>query len=343
LTEATVDIRMIAEGGPAPVAPRRGRRGAWIIRRIMAGFATIAGVSVLVFVATQVLPGNAARQLLGRNATPENVRIVERELGLQKPIVAQYGSWVGNAIQGDFGRSLTRDRLRVSALLADPIANSAVLVILSAVLGIGLGLVLGITAASRQGGLVDAALMGIAFVFTAVPEFVVALLLAILFATSVFEILPAISSIPPGESPFANLTSYVLPVATLVLATIPYIGRLVRASVIDAMDSEYVRMARLKGLDERRILFRHALPNAIVPTIQGIAVIVGYLAGGVVLVEYVFGFPGVGTELVNAIQARDIPTVQALGLLLAAVYVAANVLADIAVVYASPRTRTALR
>jgi peptide/nickel transport system permease protein len=155
--------------------------------------------------------------------------------------------------------------------------------------------------------------------------------------------LPAISSIPPGESPFANLTSYVLPVATLVLATIPYIGRLVRASVIDAMDSEYVRMARLKGLDERRILFRHALPNAIVPTIQGIAVIVGYLAGGVVLVEYVFGFPGVGTELVNAIQARDIPTVQALGLLLAAVYVAANVLADIAVVYASPRTRTALR
>jgi peptide/nickel transport system permease protein len=177
----------------------------------------------------------------------------------------------------------------------------------------------------------------------ALPEFVVGIALVVLFATSALQLLPAVSILPPDESPLRHLKELILPTATLVVAVTPYIARIMRASMVEVLESDFVEMARLKGMSERKVVWRHAVPNAIAPAIQVMALNLAYLAGGIVVVEFVFAYPGIGAAFVDAVANRDLPVVQALAMLIAAVYVFLNVAADVATILVSPRLRTSLR
>jgi peptide/nickel transport system permease protein len=177
----------------------------------------------------------------------------------------------------------------------------------------------------------------------ALPEFVVAILLVVLLGTTVFQVLPAVSLIPPQDYPWQHMNEMVLPVLTLVIAVTPYVSRIMRASMVEVLESDYVEMARLKGMSEQKVLWRHSVPNGIAPTIQVIALNLAYLAGGIVVVEFVFGYPGIGAAFVDAVANRDIPVVQALAILIAALYVILNVAADVVTILVSPRLRTSLQ
>jgi peptide/nickel transport system permease protein len=228
----------------------------------------------------------------------------------------------------------------VSTLLGGRVVNTLLLVLAATLITIPLSVLVGMSAAVRRDRLVDRAFSVSSLVLNAVPDFVIGMLLVVIFATTVFTILPAVSLIPQGDSPFKHPLAFVLPVATLVITCVPYLSRLVRASMIDVLATESVLLARLKGLPERTIVFRHALPNALVPAIQGSAQVLAYMAGGIVVIEYLFGFPGLGSALVSAVQLRDVPVIQAATLLLAAFYIVVNLIADVLSVYVTPRLRT---
>jgi len=218
--------------------------------------------------------------------------------------------------------------------------NSLYLMIVVGLVGVPLSLGLGIWAALRRDKAFDHATSTITLAAAALPEFVVAIALIILFATVVLHALPPVSLVAPGTSVWSNPDVLVLPVATLTIAVVPYIYRMARGTMIEVLESEYIEMARLKGTPRRALLLRHALPNALAPTVQAIALTFAYLAGGVVVVEYVFGYPGIGQGLVQAVSARDLPTVQFIVLLLAAFYVAVNILADVVAIMVTPKLRT---
>ncbi len=307
-------------------------------RRLALGVLTLFLVSVVIFFATQVLPGNAAYAVLGQHATPERVAELEKQLHLDEPVYVQYWDWISGLFQGNLGNSFSNGD-PVSELVGPRIANSAVLVLLAGAIGTFIGVGLGMLAARRRDGILDNILSVIALAVTALPEFVVAIGLVMLFASLALHILPGTSFIPPGVSPWANPSLLVLPVATLVIVIVPYIFRMMRGAMIEALESDYVEMAKLKGVSRRRVMLVHALPNSIAPTIQVIGLNLLYLAGGIVVVEYVFAYPGLGAGLVDAVSSRDIPTIQFITLVLAAFYVFMNILTDVVALLASPRRR----
>ena len=319
---------------------RGGGISGFIVRRLLLGLLTLFLVSVVVFVATQAL-GDPARAILGRDATPERLAALQNQLNLDQSLVQQYLNWLGGLLHGDLGDSLAA-QLPVSTLLHDRLINSAVLVFCAAVVSIPLSIVLGSYAALRREKPFDTISTNVMLLLAALPEFVVAVLLVILFATTVFTWLPAISAVPPGTHPWDDPKILILPTLTLILAVAPYVARIMRASMIEVLESDYVEMARLKGLPERTVLRRHALPNAIGPVFQVIAINLAYLAGGIVVVEYVFAYPGIGSALLDAVVNHDIPVVQALAMLIAGVYVVVNLLADVATILVTPRLRTQL-
>jgi peptide/nickel transport system permease protein len=312
-----------------------------VLRRVVLGVITLLAVSLLVFGATQALPGDPARAILGRNATPESMAALRVQLHLDRPVVLQYLDWLKGLVTLNLGNSLASQQ-PVSKLLGGRLVNSAFLVLLAGVFSIPLSIVLGAWGAMRRDRTVDIVSSLVLLALAALPEFVVAIGLVILFGTTVFTVLPAVSLIAPGSRPWDHLHELVLPTATLVIAVTPYISRIMRASMLEVLESDYVEMARLKGLRERKIVWRHALPNAIAPTIQVIAINLAYLAGGVVIIESVFNYPGIGLALVDAVNNHDIPVVQALAMLIAAVYVVLNLLADVATILVTPRLRTRL-
>jgi peptide/nickel transport system permease protein len=317
--------------------------GVWgfIVRRLLLGILVLILVSVLVFLATQALPGDPARAILGRNANPASLAALRRQLHLDRPVIDQYVTWVTGLLHGNFGTSLAAQE-PVSTLLAPKLVNSAVLVALAAVLSIPLSIAIGAWAALKREKVFDQASSNLMLVLAALPEFVVAVVLVIVFATTVFHALPAISTVPPGSRPWNNWEALVLPTVTLVIAVAPYVSRIMRASMIEVLESDYVEMARLKGLPERTILIRHALPNALGPVFQVIALNLAYLAGGIIVIEVVFNFSGIGGAVVEAVVNHDLPVVQALAILIAAVYVVLNLLADVATILVTPRLRTRL-
>ena len=319
---------------------RGGGISGFVVRRVLLGILTLFLVSVVVFVATQAL-GDPARAILGRDATPERLTALQNQLNLDQSLVQQYLNWLGGLLHGDLGDSLAA-QLPVTTLLHDRLINSAVLVSCAAVISIPLSIALGSYAALRREKPFDTISTNIMLLLAALPEFVVAVLLVILFATTVFTWLPAISAVPPGTHPWDDPEILILPTLTLILAVAPYVARIMRASMIEVLESDYVEMARLKGLPERTVLRRHALPNAIGPVFQVIAINLAYLAGGIVVVEYVFAYPGIGSALLDAVVNHDIPVVQALAMLIAGVYVVVNLLADVATILVTPRLRTRL-
>ena len=320
---------------------RHGGIAAFIVRRLLLGVFVLFLVSVLVFAATQAL-GDPARAILGRNATPASLAALRKQLHLDQSLIGQYVTWAGGILHGDFGTSLAAQE-PVSKLLGSRLVNSGVLVLFSGIVSIPLSIAIGSWAALRREKAFDTVSSNLMLVLAALPEFVVAVLLVILFATTVFKgLLPAISPLSIGQRPWQVPKELVLPVATLVIAVAPYVARIMRASMVEVLESDYVEMARLKGLPERTVLVRHALPNAIGPVFQVIAINLAYLAGGIVVVEYVFNYSGIGSALQDAVVNHDLPVVQALAMLIAAVYVVLNLIADVATILVTPRLRTRL-
>ena len=315
----------------------------FILRRVLLGLLTLLLVSLVVFAATQALPSDPARAILGRTSTPESVATLRKQLDLNHSAVYQYTHWLGRFVTGDLGKSLAARGEPVTKVLGTRLENSTFLVFLAAVFSVPLSILLGVIAARRRDGPLDHSISLVVLGLAALPEFVVGIVLVLLFGTTVFHWLPAVSLIPPGDAPWQHLKELVLPTATLVLAVSPYIARIMRASMVEVLESDFVEMARLKGMPERHVLWRHAVPNAIAPAIQVIALNLAYLAGGIVVVEFVFAYPGIGSAFVDAVANRDLPIVQALAVVIAAAYVFFNLLADIATILVSPRLRTSLR
>ena len=309
-------------------------------RRIAIGVVTLFLVSVVVFVATEVLPGNAAYAVLGRSASPARVRALETAMHLNRGIFDQYWVWISGIFTGRLGNSLVNG-LPVWGFVEPRIVNSAVLVVLAGAIGAVVGVALGAVAALRKDGWFDHVTSVVVLAVTSLPEFVVAIALIILLSTVVWHLFPAVSLLPPGTYAWDAPSLLVLPVATLVIVIVPYIFRMMRAATVEALESDYVEMARLKGVPEWRIVLMHALPNAVAPTIQVIGLNFLYLAGGIVIVEYVFNFPGIGQGLVGAVSTRDIPVIQFIVLVLAAFYVVVNIVTDVIALLATPRRRIA--
>jgi peptide/nickel transport system permease protein len=330
------------------VAGRRanGRRAAHPIlhlvqRRTASGVLTLFLVSVVIFVATEILPGNAAEAILGRNDTSyRRLHELEVQLHLNRPAVDQYWTWLSGLFTGHLGRSLLNHQ-PVWSLVEPRLVDSAALLLIAGVIGSLLGVLLGAAAALGKDGKFDHVSSVVALAVTSLPEFVVAVILITILSTVIWHVLPAVSMLPPGSHPWDNLQLLILPSATLIIVIIPYTMRMMRAAMIEALGSDYVEMARLKGVPEWRVVLVHALPNAIAPTIQVIGLGFLYLAGGIVVVEYVFNFPGIGQELVYAVNGRDIPVIQFVVVTLAAFYVFVNILADIVALMATPRRRIA--
>jgi peptide/nickel transport system permease protein len=311
-----------------------------LLRRIGLGLLTLWLVSLIVFAAVLALPGDAATAILGKEATPDRVAALRDQLHLNDSVISQYFQWLGGLLSGDLGTSAATQE-PVSDLLSERVGNSVFLVLVASLVALPLSLLIGVWTAMRRDRPVDHITSTVTLVLAALPEFVIGIALVLLFATSVSHVLPAVSLLPPGTHAWEDPKVVVLPAATLVLAVTPYISRIMRGSMVEVLESEYVTMARLKGLPERTVIWRHAVPNAIVPAIQVTALQLAWMAGGVVVVEFVFQYPGIGAALVDAVALRDIPVVQTVTMLAAGIYVGLNLLADIATILVTPKLRTA--
>jgi peptide/nickel transport system permease protein len=316
--------------------------GKQLLRRIGLGILTLWLVSLVVFAAVIALPGDAATAILGKEATPDRVAALREQLNLNDSVVSQYLQWLGGILTFDFGNSAATQQ-PVTELLNDRVANSAFLVFVASIIAIPLSIVIGVWMAMKRDRAVDNVTSTVTLVLAALPEFVIGICLVLIFATGLFHIFPAVSLMAPGERPWEDPQVVVLPAATLILAVVPYISRIMRGSTIEVLESEYVTMARLKGLPERQVIWRHAVPNAIVPAIQVAALQLAWMAGGVVVVEFVFQYPGIGAALVDAVANRDIVVVQTVTMLAATIYVFLNLAADLATIFVTPRLRTAGR
>jgi peptide/nickel transport system permease protein len=307
--------------------------------RLVLGIATLLAVSALVFLGMEALPGDAATAALGRDATPQSVTALRQQFDLDRPVLVRYGDWLGGLVHGDLGRSLPSGDT-VWSLLQDRLRNTVMLALATILFLVPLSLLIGIGAALWRDSFVDHAVASSTLALMAVPEFVVGTLLAVLFSVWI-QLLPPVSLVQSSESIFGQLSLLALPVATLLAASLAQTVRMIRASMLDVLDSEYVQMARLKGVPERTVLLEHALPNALGPTITILAFNIAWLTGGIVVVESVFQFPGVGSALVQAVSSRDTPTVQAIAMLITVAYVVVNMLADATLVVLNPRLRAA--
>jgi peptide/nickel transport system permease protein len=313
-----------------------------VVRRLALGLLTLWLISLVVFAAVLALPGDAATAILGREATPDRVAALRAQLNPEDSLISQYLQWIGGVLTGSFGTSAATQE-PVSELLSSRVANTAFLVFVASVVAIPLSIGLGVLMAMKRDRPVDHIGSTVTLVLAALPEFVIGIGLVFLAATTVVQWFPAVSLLPPGTQAWEQPDVVVLPAATLVLAVTPYISRIMRGSMVEVLESEYVTMARLKGLPERTVIWRHAVPNAIVPAIQVSALQMAWMAGGVVVVEYVFSYPGIGAALVGAVEDRDMPVVQTVTMLAAGVYVVLNLLADLATIFVTPRLRTATR
>ncbi|MND73216.1 Glutathione transport system permease protein GsiC [compost metagenome] len=312
----------------------------WFMGRLLSGLMVIFVISLIVFIATQALPSDPARVILGPEAPEATVEILREQLGLNQPILIQYWSWVSQFVQGNFGQSID-SHVPVKSIIQNFFANTLFLSVLVIVVTVPISVVTGVWLALRRDSKLDRFIVSSSIVFKAVPGFVLAIWLMMFFSISVFQILPAASLLEPNVSIFAQLQYLVLPGFTLALSLAPYLMRLVRGSMIDALESEYVVAARLRGIPEKRVIWKHVLPNALVPTIQGIALSLRVLISGGLIVEVVFSYPGIGNALNAAIEMRDIPTIQAIVLLLTICVVAVNLAAYLFTTLLTPRLRTA--
>src|SRR6478752_1864879 len=309
---------------------------AFVGRRLLGAAVSLLVASVLIFIGTSVLPGNAASVVLGRGATPAAVQKLETQMHLNKPLTTQYANWLGGFVHGDLGDSSIglaqgQKHAPVWALISDPVKNSLILAVITALFMIPLSLGLGAIAAVYA-----ISIMSLAAI--ALPEFVIGSLLVGVFFVWL-NVLPPVAIIPPGQSPLSDPTKLILPVATLLLASLAAGIRMVRAGMVETLQAEYVMAARLNGLSERWVLWRYAMRNALAPSVQVLAQNLQWLIGGIIITVTVFAYPGLGSLLVTAVGNRDLGVVQSVAMLIAVVYVMLNLVADLIVLLLVPKLR----
>ena len=308
-----------------------------IVGRTLLSLLTLLLVSGVIFVILEVLPGDVASRILGRDATPETLALVRAQLHLNDPAVERYLRWLGGMVSGDFGTALTSSR-PITRILAPRIFNTVLLAGYAFLIYLPLALVPALIQAIWRDRPLDHTLSVVTLVLLSMPDFLIATLLMIGFVVTL-PLLPAISLVDRSSSAIQYFRAMTLPAVTLAIVMAVYAVRMLRDNLIEVLGSDYVRMAELKGLPRRAVLLRHALPNALVPTLNVTALNLAYLIGGVVVVEKVFGYPGFGSLLVDSLQLRDVPLIEATVLIAAAVYVGANLLADIGAILLNPRLR----
>lgn len=301
------------------------------------GLLTLLAVSALLFFGTNLLPGDVASALLGQDATPEALHNIRAALGLEQPAWLRYLHWLGGAIRGDFGTSLTSAR-PVGAQVLPRLGNTLLLASLAALVSVPVAVGLGLLSAMREGGVIDRLVSLLSLVTISVPEFFVGYVLTLLFAVQLGW-LPSLAVMHGGMSLAERLAAIALPVATLVIVVLAHMLRMTRSALLAVMSAPYIEMAFLKGLPRGTVVLRHALPNAAAPIIAVVALNLGYLVVGVVVVEAVFVYPGAGQLMVDAVSKRDLPVVQACGLVFAATYVGLNTIADMLAIIVNPRLR----
>jgi peptide/nickel transport system permease protein len=318
----------------------------FVLRRLLGAVVTLLVVSILIFTTVQIIPGDVARVILGRTASPEALSTLRSELGLERPLFAQYFDWVSGVLSGDLGDSAVALASKsadpsVWSAIQTPLINSAYLAAITILVLVPAGFLLGTWAAVHVRRSADNIISTTAVTLGAMPEFLVGTILIVIFF-SWLNVLPPISQVLPGETPLSYPEELILPVTTLLAICLSFVIRMVRAGVLDSLKQDYVTMARLNGLPERRVVWRYALRNALAPGVQAIAQTVTYLAGGIIITESVFNYPGIGRKLVQAVASRDITTVASITLILAALYIIVNLIADLIVVLIVPKLRTSL-
>ncbi|MBW1699140.1 MAG: ABC transporter permease [Deltaproteobacteria bacterium] len=308
-----------------------------LLKRVGLGALTLLAISVLIFVGIELLPGDLAQEILGQNATPETVAAFRKELKLDLPPHIRYFAWLGGMLRGDLGNSLANQRPIVD-LIGWRFANTLFLAAAAAAIAVPLSIVLGILAALYRNSIFDR-LISIATLSTiSFPEFFVAYILIALLSVQLI-IFPSVSNINAQMSFWEKIHAIVLPCLTLTLVVVAHMMRQTRAAIINILASPFIEMAHLKGLKRARVVVRHAFPNALSPVINVVALNLAYLITGVVIVEVVFAYPGMGQLLVDSVAKRDIPVVQASGLIFAATYVGLNLMADLFSIISNPRLR----
>ena len=314
-----------------------GGLGSLIAKRVAFGFVTMLVISVLIAVGVEALPGDLAQAILGQQATPENVAAFRKELGLDKPLLERYVTWLGNFMHGDMGTSLANKR-EIADLISTRLGNTLFLASSAAVIAVPLAVTLGILAALYRETWFDKIISMATLSTISFPEFFVGYILIVLFAVE-FRIFPSISNVSPGMGYWEKIYAIALPALTLILVVVAHMMRMTRAAIINLLMSAYIEMAHLKGMKRARVIVHHALPNALSPIINVIVLNLAYLVVGVVIVEVVFVYPGLGQLLVDSVSKRDLPVVQASGLIFASCYVMLNLTADVLSIIANPRMR----
>jgi len=310
----------------------------YVVRRVLSIALVLVLISLIVFVAIHVLPGSAATLILGEYATPESLRALEREMGLDRPFAVQYAAWMGGVVTGDWGYSLAMKQ-PVTAIVGLRLRNSALLAGFALLAVVLIAIPLGTLAALRRGRWLDLAILTGSYIGISVPEFVTGMVLILVLAGPSLHLFPTGDYAPLAAGLRTWLSHLVLPALTLTLVLLAHVVRQTRSGLVEVLQSAYVRTARLKGATERRIVVRHALRNGLLPAVTVIALDLGYLMGGIVVVEEVFAYPGMGRLILYAIQNRDVPLLQVSILLVAATYAVANFAADLAYAWLDPRIR----
>ena len=308
-----------------------------IAQRIALGILLLFAASVLIFAGTEVLPGDVASSILGQAATPQALENLRRELGLNEPAHIRYFHWLGGVLTGDLGTALS-NRMDIATSLWPRLKNTLFLAFCSAVVAVPLAIILGLIAVRYRNGIVDRTISGLALSATSLPEFFVGYVLMYFFAVYLGW-LPSVSTVHEGMALGDRLRAVALPATALTLVVLAHMMRMTRAAILNVMQSAYIETAELKGLSGADVIRKHAFPNAIAPIVNVVVLNLAYLIVGVVVIEVIFVYPGMGQYLVDHVARRDVPVVQAVGLIFAAVYIGLNLIADVDSILANPRLK----
>ncbi|MEL6809275.1 MAG: ABC transporter permease [Pseudomonadota bacterium] len=308
-----------------------------VAERLAIGLLLLLAASALIFGLTEVLPGDAAQAILGQAATPESLANLRAEMGLDRPALTRYFEWLGGIVTGDMGVALT-NKLPIGEQVARRMSATLFLAFWAAIISVPLAILLGLIAVRFQNRLPDKLISGITLASISLPEFMIAYILVFFFAVKLFWA-PSFASVSPGMPLLDQLHAISLPVAVLTLVVLAHMMRMTRAAILNVMQSAYIETAELKGLNTFAVIRKHAFPNAIAPIVNVVMINLAYLVVGVVVVEVVFAYPGMGQYLVDAVVKRDVPVVLACGVIFAAVYIILNIVADVVSILANPRLR----
>ena len=308
-----------------------------VAQRIALGLLLLLAVSVVIFIGTEALPGDVASAILGQSATPESLANLREQLGLNDPPLVRYFQWLGGVLTGDLGVALTNGQ-PIAQAIGQRMGNTLFLAGCAAVIAVPLAILLGLVAARYNGRWPDKVISGMTLATISLPEFVAGYFV-IFMLTQVFPVFQPVAMIFPGMTFWAKLHAVALPVIVLVMVVLAHMMRMTRAAILNVMQSAYIETAELKGLSPMAVIWRHAFPNAIAPIVSVVVINLAYLVVGVVVVEVVFSFNALGQYLVDHVAKRDLPVVQAVGLIFAGVYIGLNILADVVSIIANPRLR----